>query len=235
MDTPTSHRVLVVDDDLILVRLLERVLVRAGYSVETAFNGTTGLEKALKPGLSLVILDLILPPTSGIEVLKKIRLHSPGIPILILSAREEIKVRVQALKLGADDYLIKPFNHSELLARLEALLRRSTGKDLLLTAGDLTLSVTDRTASRAGKSIMLSPTEFRLLEFLLRNKNAVMTREAIIERVWGYDFDPGTNILSVYISYLRKAIDEGYEQKLLRTVRGQGFMIEDKVELEREQ
>jgi DNA-binding response OmpR family regulator len=230
MQTPTQTRILVIDDDLVLIRLLERVLLRSGFTVDVAFDGESGYEKSLKPGLGLVVLDLILPPTNGIEVLKKIRAHAPTLPILILSARNEVKIRVQALKLGADDYLIKPFDNAELLARIEALLRRSSGKDLIFTAGDLVLNLTERTASRGGKSILLSPTEFRLLEFLLKNKNTVMSREAIIQRVWGYDFDPGTNILSVYISYLRRAIDEGYEKKLVRTVRGQGFMIVDEGE-----
>ena len=216
---------LIVDDDVRLVRLLERTLRKAGYAVESAFDGETGLAKAQQPGVQLLVLDLILPPTSGIEVLRQFRTFTSAVPVLILSARAEVKVRVQALKLGADDYLIKPFDKEELIARVEALLRRTSAKHLFLTAEDLTMDLSTRAVTRGGRPILLSPTEFRLLEFLLRNKNTVVPRQSILERVWGYDFDPGTNLLSVYMSYLRSAIDDGFDVKLIQTVRGRGFVI----------
>lgn len=216
--------IVLIDDDSTHVELTKQMLIRSGYSFDSALDGEVGHKKAVQKGVALVILDLILPPTSGIEVLKSIRAVT-NVPVLVLSAKSEIKTRVQALKLGADDYLNKPFDKEELLARVEALLRRAQAGDSKLHIADLELDLTARTVVRGGKSIELSPTEFRLLEHLVRNKNVVQTRETIIEKVWGMGFDPGTNIVSVYVSYLRKAVDDGHPVKLIQTIRGKGFVV----------
>ncbi len=221
---PSKQLIVLIDDDETHVRLTEQRLVRSGYVFDSALNGTEGTGKALQPGVSLVILDLILPPTSGIDVLKAIRAKS-AVPILVLSARSEVKIRVQALKLGADDYLNKPFDKEELLARIEALLRRTQERETTLTIGDLVLDRSTREVRRGARSIELSPTEYRLLEYFMQHEGEILTREQLIQQVWGYDFDPGTNILSVYVSYLRRAIDDGHERKLIATVRGEGFRI----------
>jgi DNA-binding response OmpR family regulator len=223
---PDKPLILLVDDDPMHVELTRQMLIRSGYAFDSSLEGESGKEKALQAGVALVILDLILPPTNGIEVLKGIREVS-SVPVLVLSAKSDIKTRVQALKLGADDYLNKPFDKEELLARVEALLRRSQAKDSLLRIADLEMDLSARTVQRGGCSIELSPTEFRLLEHLVRNKNVIQKREHIIKKVWGLGFDPGTNIVSVYISYLRKAIDEGRTTKLITTIRGKGFMMKE--------
>ncbi len=222
-----AKRIVVVDDDTRLIRLIERYLQTAGYACDAADNGEEGLRKALLPSVALVILDLILPPTSGLTVLKQIR-DVATVPVLILSARTDVAVRVQALKAGADDYLVKPFNRAELLARVEAVLRRSQAGASVLRAADLEMDVHERVVRRGGRQIALRPTEFRLLEFFLRHKNRVLTRDEIMKNVWGMDFDPGTNLLSVYISYLRRSVDEGSAAALIRTVRRKGFMLTDR-------
>ncbi len=216
-----------IDDDVKLVRLVERYLQTAGFTCDVATNGEEGLTKALLPSVALVILDLILPPTSGLDVLKKIREVS-AVPVLILSARSDVQVRVRTLRAGADDYLVKPFNRAELLARVEAVLRRSSVAPAILRAADLEVEVHGQTVRRAGRLIALRPTEFRLLTFLLQHKNRVLARDEIMRNVWGMNFDPGTNLLSVYISYLRRSIDADADIPLIRTVRRKGFMLTDR-------
>ena len=163
------------------------------------------------------------------QLLRHLREKGDETPVLILSARGAIGDRVKGLRMGADDYLAKPFDSGELLARLEAILRRAgRGRSTVLTAGDLTLDLVARTVTRGREKIGLSPKEFALLDFFVRNKNHVLTRKRIAEAVWGYTFDTGTNIVNVYVAYLRKAIDNGHSKKLLHTVPGQGYVLKDK-------
>lgn len=221
--------VLLIEDEKKLARSLERHLKREGYSVDLAFDGNDAVEKVTDNKYHLLVLDINLPKKSGYDLLNEIRLQLDSTPVLILSARDSIEDRVKGLRLGADDYLVKPFDSGEFLARVEAILRRAEmSSSHVLTACDLTMDIKNRTVKRGDKEIDLSPKEFALLEFFLRNKNQVLTRKRIAEQVWGYHFDTGTNLVDVYVYYIREAIDKGYSSKLINTVRGQGFMMVDK-------
>jgi DNA-binding response OmpR family regulator len=223
-----NMRILLVEDEKKLARLLERQLTRDGYIVELAFDGVEAEEKVKAREFELVILDLNLPKKSGFQFLQELRSHCYATPVLILSARAQLEDRVKGLQIGADDYLIKPFDFSELLARSEAILRRSGFSSApILQAGDLILDVVHRTVKRANKPVNLSQREFALLEYFLRNKNQVLTRKRLAEQVWGYKFDTGTNIVDVYVSYLRKAIDQEFSPKLIHTLHGEGFILKD--------
>lgn len=223
-----SIRLLIVEDEKKLAHSLERQLVRAGYEVELAFDGSEALDKARRGEFELIVLDLNLPKMSGFDVLRALRAGSYATPILILSARDKVEDRIQGLQLGADDYLQKPFDSGELRARIEAILRRVDSSRIpILQAADLTMDVVRRTVKRGGKELRLTPREFSLLEYFLRNKNQILTRKRIAEQVWGYTFDSGTNIVDVYIAYLRRAIDDEFSLKLVRTIHGEGFMLAD--------
>jgi len=221
-------RVLIVEDEEKLARSIAEQLSSTGFEPEIALDGVEGLASALGLQWSIIILDLNLPKKSGMQILRKLRAQGRETPVLILSARGGTEDRVKGLQAGADDYLAKPFDSAELLARLEAILRRS-GKTntTVLRAGDLTLDLIARTVKRGNEQIDLSPREFSLLEYFVRNKNHVLTRKRIAEAVWGYTFDTGTNIVNVYIAYLRKAIDHGYAKKLIHTIQGQGYLLKD--------
>jgi two-component system, OmpR family, copper resistance phosphate regulon response regulator CusR len=228
MSTKSNHniRILLIEDEKRLARSLERLLVRSGYEVSLAFDGVAGSEAVASRELHLIILDLNLPLKSGIDVLHDLRSSSYNTPVLILSARDAMHDKIQGLDIGADDYLTKPFDSSELLARIQAILRRSgVLRTSVLQAANLTMDVIKRTVTRNGHSIDLTQTEFTLLEFFLRNKNTILTRKRIAEQVWGYKFETGTNIVDVYISYLRDSIDKGFSPKLIETIRGEGFML----------
>ncbi len=219
---------MVVEDEKKLARALERRLAREGYVAELAFDGDEAAEKARTREFALIILDIKLPKKSGLDVLDELRGHSYQTPVLILSARDKVEDRVNGFKLGADDYLVKPFDTGELLARIRAILHRSgLSRSSILQTGDLTMDVAQRKVKRGHRDINLSPKEFALLEYFLRNKNQILTRERIAEQVWGYKFDTGTNIVGVYVSYLRHAIDDGFSKKLIRTVLGEGFILTD--------
>jgi DNA-binding response OmpR family regulator len=224
--TNRDIRILIVEDEKKLAQSLQKQLERVGYKTEKAFDGVEAEEKIFSQEYSLVILDLNLPKKSGLEVLKGMRERLNSVPTIILSARDKTHDRVLGLELGADDYLVKPFDSTELLARVSAVLRRSGAvRSSILQAGDLVLDTVQRTVQRGGKNISLSPREYTLLEFFVRNKNQILTRRRIAEQVWGYTFDTGTNIVDVYISYLRKAIDDGFSKKLIRTIHGEGFIL----------
>ena len=221
-------RILLVENERKLARSIERQLVRADYVLELAFDGEDGAQKAQTREYALIVLDIKLPKKSGLEVLQELRQHSYQTPVLILSARDKVQDRVQGFQYGADDYLTKPFDSDELFARIQAILHRSgLSRNSILQAGNLTMDVVHRTVKRAGKDIFLSPREFSLLEYFMRNKNQILTRERIVEQVWGYKFDSGTNIVGVYVCYLRSAIDSGFSKKLIRTVVGEGFILSD--------
>jgi two-component system, OmpR family, response regulator len=223
-------RILVIEDDKDVASFIRNGLVQAGCNVDHAGNGRDGLFLATTESYDALIVDRMLPGIDGLTVIRTLRASSNTTPVLILSALGEVDDRVKGLKAGGDDYLVKPFAFSELLARLEALARRSkTSSDApptVLKAGDLEMDLLRREVRRAGKAIDLQPREFQLLEFLLRHVGQVVTRTMLLEGVWDYHFDPQTNVIDVHISRLRSKIDKGFERPLLHTVRGAGYRLD---------
>ena len=223
-------RLLLIEDDPVVASYLEQGLGEAGYNVDLAADGKSGLVLACTEDYDAMIIDRMLPGVDGLTIVKSVRATENKTPILILSTLGEVYDRVEGLKAGADDYLIKPFAFSELHARLEALQRRSDNSlnmETELRVGDLELNLLSRTASRAGKVIELQPREYRLLEYLMRHAGQVVTRTMLLEHVWDYHFDPQTNVIDVHISHLRSKVDKGYASPLLHTVRGAGYMINE--------
>ncbi len=221
-------KILVIDDDPAVSASLERALRLEGYEVQTAANGGGGLEALALAPPDAVILDLGLPDIDGLEVCKRMRAAGDDTPVLMLTARDAVNDRVQGLDAGADDYLVKPFALAELLARLRALLRRRSGEEgEALRFGDLELDLGTREAHRGAREFSLTRIEFDLLELFLRHPRQVLTRDLILERVWGYDFDSGTNSLAVYVGYLRRKTEEGDETRYIHTVRGVGYVLRE--------
>ena len=219
-------RVLVAEDDNALASFVRKGLEAEHYAVDIASDGAEAQYMAEEYDYDLVILDLTLPQTDGLHVLKRVRAKKSGLPVLVLTARSRVEDRVKGLDLGADDYLTKPFSFSELSARVRALLRRgSRPAESVLRAEDLELNRVERTVKRAGRRIELTPKEFALLEYLMLNAGRRVTRTMIIEHVWNLSFDTMTNVVDVYINYLRKKMDEGFGRKLIRTVRGVGYQL----------
>ncbi len=217
-------RILVVEDDAPLAGFVRKGLEAEHYAVDVAADGEQARTLALDYEYDLVVLDLNLPKLDGIGVLKAIRPLKPDMPVLVLTARSRVEDRVQALDVGADDCLNKPFSFTELSARIRALLRRGrTTADSVLKLGDLALDRIERRVERSGKRIELTSKEFALLEYLMRNAGRRITRSMIIEHVWNISFDTATNVVDVYINYLRKKVDEGFGPKLIHTVRGVGY------------
>jgi two-component system, OmpR family, response regulator MprA len=221
-------KILVIDDDPAVRSSLERALRLEGYEVDAVADGGSGLEAlALRPP-DAVVLDLGLPDIDGLEVCRRMRSARNDTPVLMLTARDAVNDRVQGLDAGADDYLVKPFALAELLARLRALLRRQSGEEgEVLRFGDLELDLGTREARRGSREFSLTRIEFDLLELFLRHPRQVLTRDLILERVWGYDFDSGTNSLAVYVGYLRRKTEEGDEKRYIHTVRGVGYVLRD--------
>ena len=220
-------RVRVVEDDLEAQRYLVQGLKESGHVVDEASDGETGLSLSLSRSYDVAIIDRMLPKMDGLKVVAEMREHGNSTPVLFLSALSEVDDRVKGLKAGGDDYLAKPYAFVELLARIDALLRRRTpaGVKTRLGVGDLELDLLTRAAKRSGTDIELQPREFRLLEYLMRHAGQVVTRTMLLESVWEYHFDPQTNVIDVHISRLRAKIDKGFEAPLLHTVRGAGYMI----------
>lgn len=219
----------IIEDEKKLLDFLSSKLENEGFLVVTCHDGVLAEKKLAENKFDLIILDLILPGKSGVEILSNIRKEGNQTPVLILSARGKVLDRIEGLTLGADDYLVKPFDFGELVARIKVILNRANmHSDSFLTACDLKMDLVNRRVSRAGKIIELSNKEFELLKYLLQNPNEVITSTMLIEHVWGYDFPTGTNIVNVYINYLRNLVDEGFEKKIIRTIRGKGFMLVDK-------
>ena len=217
--------VLVVEDDESVARFLGQALSEVGYVVERVPDGLTGLDRARSLDYDLILLDVMLPGLNGLEVCRRLRSANVATPILIITAKDTLQDRVDGLDSGADDYIVKPFQLAELLARARALLRRATTAPTVLRIADLTLDPASRRAIRAGKTKQLSATEYTLLEYLMRNVDRVLTRSMILEHVWQYDFGGSDNVLDVYISYLRGKIDKGHTPPLIHTVRGVGFRL----------
>ena len=220
-------RALIVEDDATIADFVARGLREAGFAVDVAADGEEALEVTRQQVYDVAIVDLMLPKRDGLSVIDELRRHGIGTPVLILSARRSVDDRVKGLQAGGDDYLTKPFAFEELLARLQALIRRSTGQTepTRLSLGDLSLDLLSRRAERAGKAIDLRPREYALLEYLLRNHGRVLTKTMILSHVWGYNFDPGTNVVDVLVSRLREKIDRDFEPKLLQTVRAVGYVL----------
>lgn len=221
--------VLVVEDERRLAQVVRKVLEEEGHTVDVAHDGEEGLAMAMDGSHDVVVLDVMLPGIDGFEVCRSLRANRVDTPVLLLTALDGVDDRVRGLDAGADDYLPKPFAFQELLARLRALGRRrvQAREPNELRSGDLKLDLRRRRAERAGKMIELSPKEFSLLEFLLRNEGRVVTRTQILDHVWGYDYSPDSNLVDVYVTYLRRKIDRGHERKLIRTVRGAGYALGD--------
>ena len=218
-------KILVVEDDAQIVRVLRLELEHEGYAVETATDGLAGLEKALKEP-DLVILDVMLPKMDGLEVCTRVRAKS-NVPIIMLTAKDRIPDRVSGLDLGADDYLTKPFSIEELLARVRARLRERNPKSNLLSVRDLTMDRDRHEVRRGERAIALTAKEYALLEYLLLHRNKVHTRDELFNGVWGSDFLGDSNLIDVYIRYLRGKIDDGFEDKLISTVRGVGYTLRE--------
>jgi len=219
-------RILVVDDDLAVCRSIDRALRLEGYEVDTVASGGEALEAVASNSPDALVLDLQLPDVDGLAVCRRIREAGDDIPILMLTARHGIDDRVQGLDAGADDYLVKPFALEELLARLRALLRRRfESEGGVLRFGELTLDLASREAHRGARAFTLTRIEFDLLELFLRHPRQVLTREVLLNRVWGFDFDSGTNSLAVYVGYLRRKTEAGGEPRCIHTVRGVGYVL----------
>lgn len=219
--------ILIVEDDKGLQKYLKELLLDNGYAVQTAVDGIDALNMLSKSPPDLVILDLALPNMSGEAVCSEVKKKYPGLPILILTAKDSIADIVQGLNLGADDYMTKPFVADELLARIKARLRKDGMDGQRLAVSDLELDNKTLEVKRDGRLIQLTPQEFKLLQYLMTNKGRILTREMILNRVWLYSPDIETRVVDVYVGYLRKKIDSGFNQKLIRSVRGFGYMIKD--------
>lgn len=227
-------RILIVEDEPAIVRFLERGLNAHGYQVLSADNGEDGVRLAVEDSIDLVLLDISLPKLDGHDVLRRIRSRRPGLPVLMLTARDGLQDKVGALNSGADDYLTKPFVFEELLARIRALSRRADQqRSSQITAGDLGIDLLSRHAWRGDKKIELSSREFALLEYFMRHPGQVLSRQQILSAVWDYvAFDPGSNVVDVYVRYLRHKIDHPGEPSLITTVRGSGYRLDPPHETE---
>ncbi len=226
-----SYKILVVEDEKQLARFLELELLHEGYTVTTVHDGRKALELIKDTNYDMILLDIMLPELNGIEVCRRIRAFS-AIPVIMLTARDSVTDRVAGLDAGADDYLIKPFAIEELLARIRSIQRRithSAPESDLLSVGDLLLDTASCTVNRSGSNIELTKREYDLLYFLMQNKGIVLSREKILREVWGYDYAGDTNVVDVYISYLRSKVDESFPNKLIHTQRGMGYILREDI------
>ncbi|MEI8201017.1 MAG: response regulator transcription factor [Eubacteriales bacterium] len=224
-----ATRIIIIEDDPKIVRILELELKYEGYEVESAYNGKTGLEMLISGTYDLVLLDVMLPEISGFEVLRRIR-QDNDLPVIILTARDDVTDKVKGLDLGADDYVTKPFAIEELLARVRSALRKREIISQNLTVyrvADLELDSANHTVTRAFITRDLTKKEYDLLKFLIENKGIILTRDQILQHVWGFDFFGNTNVVDVYIRYLRAKIDDEFDEKLIQTVRGVGYCVRE--------
>lgn len=221
-------RILVAEDERDLNRLIVRTLEKAGYGVDACLDGRDALYYLEHTEYDAAVLDIMMPEMDGLEVLRRIRSRGKELPVMFLTARDSIADRVNGLDSGADDYLVKPFDFDELLARIRSMTRkRSPHTSSMITIGDLTLDTKSRRAERGGKEIELSSREYAILEYMCMNPGIVLSREKIENHIWNYDYSGGSNVVDVYISYLRKKIDSGHSRKLIRTVWWSGWMIKE--------
>lgn len=220
--------ILVVEDEQKVAGFIQRGLEEEGYKVELAFDGDAGIEKALTGSFDLILMDIMLPKKDGIAVIRELREQSVNTPVLCLTARDSVDDKVTGLDIGADDYLPKPFAFAELVARCRALIRRGTSdRGAEIHFADLRLDPVTHKVWRAGKEIELTSKEYALMEYFMRNPNKVLTRTMIAENVWDYSFDSFTNIIDVYVNYLRNKVDRDYSKKLIHTVRGSGYVLKE--------
>jgi two-component system, OmpR family, response regulator len=222
-------RLLVVEDDVKIASFILKGLRSAGYAVDHALDGEAGLDLALSEPYDGIVVDIMLPKRDGLSLIRQLRNGQVNTPVLILSARGEVDDRVKGLETGADDYLTKPFAFSELLARVQALIRRAGGisEPTRLSVAELSVNLLTREVIRDGKNIALQPLEFSLLEYLMRHAGRIVSKTMIMEHVWDYHFDPQTNVVEARISRLRDKIDKGFEKKLIHTVRGVGYVLKE--------
>ena len=223
-------RILIVEDDIQVAAFIRKGLQQEGYAVDHAANGEDGLHLALTEPYDAAIIDIMLPKLDGISLIERIRKEKITTPVLVLSARSSVDDRVRGLQSGGDDYLVKPFAFAELLARIQALIRRANAiaEPTTLTVGDLTLDIVKRKVTRGGIPIELQVKEFALLEYLMRNTGRIVAKAMIMEHVWDYNFDPQTNVVEARICRLRDKIDRSFEKKLIHTIRGAGYVLEEK-------
>lgn len=220
-------RILIIEDDLEAANWLKTGLSESGHIVDEANDGETGFDLASSEQYDVLVIDRMLPKMDGLKIITQLRKRNVKTPILVLSALGEVDEKVDGLRAGADDYLAKPYAFAELLARVEGLARRpeAAPQQTVLKAQDLTMDLLSRKVTRAGSEIVLQPREFKLLEYLMRNADTVVTRTMLLENVWNYHFDPQTNVIDVHISRLRGKIDKGFDTPILETVRGAGYLI----------
>ncbi len=226
-------KILIIEDDIRIATLVQQGLEEQGYVVIVAYEGLTGKNMALQNDYDLMISDIILPQVSGIEVCRDVRRMKPELPIILLTALGTTDDKVEGFDAGADDYLVKPFDFRELLARIRAVMNRKIGTHVLhpniLKYADMELNDQTKTVSRSGKSISLTPKELKLLEYMMQNSERVLSRTEIAEKVWDTHFDTGTNFIDVYINYLRKKVDKNFDNKLIHTKQGHGFILSAKL------
>ncbi|MCD8074736.1 MAG: response regulator transcription factor [Lachnospiraceae bacterium] len=221
-------RILLAEDERDLNRILTKKLTSEGYSVDSCFDGDEATDHLACADYDAIILDIMMPGSDGFAVLRSLRNAGKTSPVLFLTARDSISDRVKGLDSGANDYLVKPFSFDELLARVRAMIRTAHGSvSSELKVADLVMDTASGRVTRGGREITLSAKEYALLEYLMHNAGLVLSREKIEDHIWNYDYEGGTNVVDVYISYLRKKIDDGHEQKLIRTVRGRGYMLSE--------
>ena len=222
-------RLLLVEDDLKLASFISKGLREGGFAVDHCADGEDGLHMALTEPYDAAIVDIMLPKLDGLSLIDELRKRKKNTPVIILSAKRSVDDRIRGLQAGGDDYLVKPFSFAELLARVQALIRRASGtsEPTTLQVGDLSMDLHSRKVVRGGQKIDLSPLEFSLLEYLMRNAGNVVSKTMIMEHVWDYNFDPQTNVVEVRISKLRDKVDEDFEEKLIHTVYGAGYVLEE--------
>lgn len=219
-------RILIAEDDRDLNALIEKKLTKEKYSVDCAFDGGEALDFLRLAEYDCVLLDVMMPVKDGFEVIKAIRAKGLEVPVIFLTARDAVSDRITGLDSGANDYIVKPFSFDELMARIRANTRQNTGAgSCIYQVSDLTLDTSRHKVIRGGREITLSAKEYQLLEYLMKNTGIVLTRENIENHIWNFDYEGGTNVVDVYIRYLRKKIDDGFEEKLIQTVRGTGYKI----------
>ncbi len=221
-------RILIAEDEKSLNRIIAKQLKVSGYSVDCAFNGEEAYDLISMTDYDAAVFDVMMPKIDGFSLLRKIRNEGNNLPVLFLTARDSIEDRVEGLDIGADDYLVKPFAFEELLARIRVLIRKnSVSNSNIITVADLTVDISSRKVTRGGKDILLSAKEYELLQYLAVNNGIVLSREKIEDHIWNYDYEGGTNVVDVYIRYLRKKIDDGFDKKLIHTVRGMGYVLRE--------
>jgi two-component system, OmpR family, response regulator len=222
-------RILLVEDDKAIASFISKGLREAGFATDHAEDGVDGLHLALNEPYDAAIIDIMLPGLDGLSLIEELRKKKVNTPIIVLSAKRSVDDRIKGLQMGGDDYLTKPFSFSELLARVQALIRRSSSisEPTGLEAGDLSMDIAARRVTRGGKQIDLQPREFSLLEYFMRNKGRVLSKTMILEHVWDYNFDPQTNVVDVLVCRLRNKVDKEFEKKMIQTIRGVGYVLKD--------